>query len=223
MKVLGFVFLLSLIPLYLISLYDFPSADDFFYLGQTLPVWEQTGSIVAVLQTAVQQTIQRYFEWQGNFSFIFLTFLQPASFGEQYYGLTAVITLTTLILCELYFLKVLLRSYMKASGSTYWIVSLLLLFLTIQYMYEPVEGLYWHPGAISYTFFYALGLWMNGLILQMAKHTNPAQAVDLFHISAGLGADCWRQQLFYRVGFGDVDLPVGHLFVCKKAASKCSV
>lgn len=171
-KVLGFVFLLSLIPLYLISLYDFQSADDFFYLGQTLPVWEQTGSIIAVLQTAVQQTIQRYFEWQGNFSFIFLTFLQPASFGEQYYGLTAVITLTTLILCELYFLKVVLRSYMKASGSTYWIVSLLLLFLTIQYMYEPVEGLYWHPGAISYTFFYALGLWMNGLILQMAQHTN---------------------------------------------------
>ena len=126
-KVLGFVFLLSLIPLYLISLYDFQSADDFFYLGQTLPVWEQTGSIIAVLQTAVQQTIQRYFEWQGNFSFIFLTFLQPASFGEQYYGLTAVITLTTLILCELYFLKVVLRSYMKASGSTYWIVSLLLL------------------------------------------------------------------------------------------------
>ena len=78
-KVLGFVFLLSLIPLYLISLYDFQSADDFFYLGQTLPVWEQTGSIIAVLQTAVQQTIQRYFEWQGNFSFIFLTFLQPAS------------------------------------------------------------------------------------------------------------------------------------------------
>lgn len=171
-KVLGFVFLLSLIPLYLIALYDFPSADDFFYLGQTLPVWEQTGSIIAVLQTALQQTVQRYFEWQGNFSFIFLTFLQPASFGEQYYELTAVITLTTLILCELYFLKVLLRSYMKASESIYWIVSLLLLFLTIQYMYEPVEGLYWHPGAISYTFFYALGLWMNGLILQMAQHAN---------------------------------------------------
>lgn len=169
---LGIILGLSLIPLYLIARYDYLSADDFQYLMQTLPVWEQTGSIIAVLQTAVQQTVQRYFEWQGNFSFIFLTFLQPASFGEKYYGLTAVITLTTLILCELYFLKVVLQSYMKASGSTYWIVSLLLLFLTIQYMYEPVEGLYWHPGAISYTFFYALGLWMNGLILQMAQHTN---------------------------------------------------
>ena len=169
-NVLGFGCLLSLIPLYLITRYNFPAADDFFYLGQTLTAWEQTESVAAVVQAAVQQTVERYFEWQGNFSFIFLTFLQPASFGEQYYGLTAVITLTTLILCELYFLKVVLRSYMKASGSTYWIVSLLLLFLAIQYMYEPVEGLYWHPGAISYTFFYALGLWMDGLMLQMMRH-----------------------------------------------------
>ena len=38
-------------------------------------------------------------------------------------------------------------------------------------MYEPVEGIYWHPGTISYTFFYALGLWMLGLMLQLMQHT----------------------------------------------------
>lgn len=37
-------------------------------------------------------------------------------------------------------------------------------------MYEPVEGLYWHPGAFPYTFFYAIGLWMDGLVLQMVRH-----------------------------------------------------
>lgn len=170
--IIGCFVLISLIPLYLIAWYAFPSADDFFYLGQTLPIWEQTGSIAAMVQAALQQTVQRYFEWQGNFTFIFLTFLQPASFGEQYYGLTAVITLTALVLCGLYFFRVLLRSYMKASRSISWIISLLLLFLLVQYMYEPVEGLYWHPGAISYTFCYALGLWMNGLLLQMVRHSS---------------------------------------------------
>lgn len=172
LAILVTLFVLSLIPLYLIARYAFPSADDFFYLGRTLPVWQQTGSIAAVVQAALQQTVQRYYEWQGNFSFIFLTFLQPASFGEQYYGLTAVITLTALILCGLYFFRVMLRGYMKASRSISWIISLLLLFLLVQYMYEPVEGLYWHPGAISYTFFYALGLWMNGLLLQMVRHSS---------------------------------------------------
>lgn len=50
-------------------------------------------------------------------------------------GLTAVLTLTTLVLCGLYFLRVL------------------------------------HPGAISYAFFYALGLWMIGWLLQLVRHT----------------------------------------------------
>ena len=174
-RILGIIFLLSAIPLYLIARYDYPSADDFFYLGHTLPVWQQTGSVAAVVQTALQATVQRYFEWQGNFSFIFLTFLQPASFGEMYYGLTAVITLTTLILCALYLFKVLLKGYMQAASSVCWIISLLLLFLMVQYMYEPVEGLYWHPGAISYTFFYALGLWMNGLMLQLIRYSKLSQ------------------------------------------------
>lgn len=177
-KVLGIIVLLSIIPLYLIARYAYLSCDDFWYLSRTFPIWQQTGSAAAVLQAAFAQTVQRYFEWQGNFSFIFLTFLQPASFGEAYYGLTAVFVLTTLIVCELYFLRVLLHSYMQASESVFWLIALLLLFLTVHFMYEPVEGLYWHPGAISYTFFYALGLWMNGLLLQIVRHTQ------------------WRRQLF---------------------------
>lgn len=83
LAILVTLFVLSLIPLYLIARYAFPSADDFFYLGRTLPVWQQNGSIAAVVQAALQQTVQRYYEWQGNFSFIFLTFLQPASFGSS--------------------------------------------------------------------------------------------------------------------------------------------
>ena len=50
-------------------------------------------------------------------------------------------------------------------------IALLVLFLTVQYMYDPVEGLYWHPGASAYTFYYALGLWMDGLLLRMICHT----------------------------------------------------
>ena len=120
--------LLSLILLYCIARYDYLSGDDFLYLAGLLPVWQQTNSVLAVLQAAQEQTVQHYFEWQGNFSFIILTYLQSASFGEQYYGLTAVLTLTTLVACGLYFFRVLLHSYMRASRSVGWIISLLLTF-----------------------------------------------------------------------------------------------
>lgn len=79
-KVLGVIFLIFLIPLYWIARYDYLSGDDFWYLAQTQQVWQQTGSVVAVVKAALQQTVQRYVEWQGNFSFIFLTFFAVRQF-----------------------------------------------------------------------------------------------------------------------------------------------
>ena len=178
-KVLGVIVGLSMLPLYLIARYAFPSADDFVHLGVTANAWAQTNSITEVIAAGWENTLNRFWEWQGNFSYILID-LQPASFGEQYYGLTAVITLTMLIIGMLFFTRVLLHGYMKASNSTCWIISLLMLFLAIQYMYEPVEGMYWHPGAFGYTFFYAIGLWMNGLLLKMIKSTTVRRQILCF-------------------------------------------
>ena len=178
-KVLGVIVGLSMLPLYLIAWYAFPSADDFVHLGVTAKTWAQTNSITEVIAAAWENTLNRFLEWQGNFSYILID-LQPASFGEQYYGLTAVITLTILIVGVLFFTRVLLHNYMKASNCTCWIISLLMLFLAVQYMYEPVEGLYWHPGAFGYTFFYAIGLLMNGLQLKMIRSTTMRRQILCF-------------------------------------------
>ena len=168
-KVLAVIVGISLVPLYWIAQYAFPSADDFVHLGVTGIAWQQTHSVLATWQAAWDNVVNRFWNWQGNFSYILADF-QPASFGEQYYGLTAVIALTVLLLCLLYLLRVILKTYMGAAENVRWLVSLLLVFLAVQYMYEPVEGLYWHPGAFPYTFFYAIGLWMDGLVLQMVRH-----------------------------------------------------
>lgn len=160
---------LFLCPLYWIAQYSFPSADDFTFLSITSGAWETTRSVGSVLQVAWGSAIDRFWNWQGNFSYV-VADLQPASFGMRYYDLTAIIVLSVLLLCMLYFWMILLKSYAEASHSEFWIVTLIMLFLTVQYMYEPVEGLYWHPGAFPYTFFYAIGLWMDGLVLQMVRH-----------------------------------------------------
>lgn len=170
-KILAVIVCLSFVPLYIIARYSYLSADDFVFLKQTTSVWKQSYSVICVFQTAWEDTVSRFFGWQGNFSYVLFDF-QPATFGEQFYGLSAIIVLTTLVLCILYFLRVLLKHYLKASNQTGWMIALLILFLIVQYMYDPVEGLYWHPGASAYTFYYALGLWMDGLVLRMVCHTN---------------------------------------------------
>ena len=170
-KVLTAIVGISFVPLYWIAQYSFPVADDFTFLKITAGAWNKTQSFNSVLQAASGNVVNRFWNWQGNFSYV-VADLQPASFGTQYYGLAAVAVLSALILCELYFWKVLLRGYMRASRSVFWIVSLLMLFLTTQYIYEPVEGIYWSCGAIPYTFFYAIGIWMDGLLLSMIRCTS---------------------------------------------------
>lgn len=183
---MGIVILLSILPLYLISRYAYLSADDFSYLATTAPVWDATHSISEVVHASASATVQRYFEWQGNFSFIFLTFLQPAAFGQALYGVTPVFVLTIFCAAFLFFCKVVLRNYMGASKVDFWLVSLPLLFLSVQYMYSPVEGLYWHPGAISYTFFYALGLVLLALLLLLIKAERAGMQIVIFAITVFL-------------------------------------
>ncbi|MBE6968817.1 MAG: hypothetical protein E7442_01685 [Ruminococcaceae bacterium] len=154
----GVIFLLSLLPLYALTRYAYISADDFTFLNGSRPVWDATHSVAEVIAAAIRETANRYYGWQGNFFFTFLMYLQPASFGEQYYWISGVAVLTVFSLSMVYFLQFLLRDLMKASGAEAWLVSLLLTLLAVQFCYEPVEGFYWHCGAFPYTFTYSLNL-----------------------------------------------------------------
>ena len=179
-KVLAAIVGISFVPLYWIAQYSFPAADDFAVLKITAGAWNKTHSFSSVLQAAWGNAVNRFWNWQGNFSYVFSD-LQPASFGEQYYGIASVIVLSALVLCELFFLKVLLKNYMQASRDMRWTISLLLVFLIVQFMYEPVEGIYWSCGAIPYTFFYAIGIWMDGLLLSMIWNGQENRTPKLLH------------------------------------------
>lgn len=165
----GLVLLLSLLPLYAISRYSYISADDFTFLNGSLPVWESTHSVTDVIAAAVRETANRYYGWQGNFFFTFLMYLQPASFGEQHYWLSSVMVLTVFCLSMLYFLQYLLRDVMKASGAEAWLASILLTLMAVQFCYEPVEGFYWHCGAVPYTFTFSLNLVFLTLFFRAVK------------------------------------------------------
>lgn len=46
--ILTTIFILSLIPLYIIGKYNHPSVDDYYYGVETSATWNATGSIVEV-------------------------------------------------------------------------------------------------------------------------------------------------------------------------------
>lgn len=166
--VLSLVFILSLVPLYYIGLYAHPNADDYSYGISTKFIWEHTHSFSAVLHTAAERTADKYYNWQGNFSAIFLMYLQPGIFGEQYYFAAPFLLLTSFILFSFFFYYSVFRKVAKSSVYLSFLASILLLFFTLQFTYLPSDSFYWYNGAVYYTFFYSLSLLLYGMLIWLA-------------------------------------------------------
>lgn len=172
--ILTVIFILSLIPLYIIGGYAHPSVDDYYYGVETAGVFKDTHSLSAVIKEAFSLTKQTYMDWQGNFAAIFLMRLQPAIFGEQYYVAAPVLLLTTFIFSMLIFFYTALRKWCNATGRTAYEAALIITFCALQFTYVPSDSFYWYNGSIYYTFFFSLMLMMFSLfiVLIKGKHTS---------------------------------------------------
>ncbi|MBO5500408.1 MAG: hypothetical protein J6A48_00105, partial [Clostridia bacterium] len=77
--------LVSALPLYAISVYNHPYYDDYGFSGEVHQVWQETGSLGAVLRQAIQSAKETRKNWQGNYTGTLLTNVQPGIFSESLY------------------------------------------------------------------------------------------------------------------------------------------
>ncbi len=155
------IYVVLLIPLLVIGQYNFPSGDDFTMALGTRLVYEETGQILAVMQKILTETARYYRTWIGYFTSCLFTTVNPATFGEKWYPLSAVITLGGLHVGVIAFLYVLMEKVMGMNRYVRRCMTVLVLFLMIQLMPEGglrVEAFYWYSGAGNYTLTFALGL-----------------------------------------------------------------
>lgn len=160
-------FLLSAIPLYAIGMYAHPSVDDYYYGTQTVQVWNKTHSISSVVKCSFDEMINTYNIWQGNFSAIFLMRLQPGIFGEQYYFIAPLILLSAYMGFSIFFFYTALKKIFKADGYLATTVGICLTFVSMQLCATPSDSFYWFNGAIYYTFFYSLMLFLFALLIRI--------------------------------------------------------
>ena len=157
------IFILSLLPLFIIAFFNHPSYDDFGYATLTASAYREGNSI---LEAAFEQVLKTYFNWQGTYSAVFLFSLQPAIFGESFYILSTFIMLGMLIGGTSLFIKTLLKDCLNLKSSNIIILICILLFLSIQFVPSPVESFFWFNGSIFYTFFYSLMLFFFSCIIK---------------------------------------------------------
>lgn len=173
----GIVIILA--PMLMIAKYNVPSADDYSHGAVTHLTWEESHSLLKVLIQSVQYVYKEYLTWQGLYSTFFMSSLQPAIFGEQWYPLTTYVMFISLFGGVAYLCTVVFRRILDATWYQTGIVAIILCAVFTQLLPSPAEAFYWYAGAVCYTFFFGISLILYAKILTYiqlsATALSPAQ------------------------------------------------
>lgn len=182
--------LILLLPAAILAFYARPSADDYVYAARTHAVVQQYGADwVRLLAAAWDTTVYFFQNWQGLFVSGFVLALQPAIFGNQWYGLTFLCVLIPLFLCLYAAVRMVVRRLEPAQKRLPLALSVLFLFAFVEGMPSPVEGLYWFNGAMNYLPYFALAILNAALMfaLAMPKQMGKRRSIVLMVCSVLIG------------------------------------
>lgn len=148
----GILFVLSIIPLLLLGRYNVMCVDDYDYGRQVHDTWMATGSFVQSVQTAWQQNMEFYRNWQGTYISCFLMALCPTNFKYETAWVIPVMMIGLFSVSALILGGHILHRWLGADKAESCFVMFVLHFMFYQVMESPFEGIYWYNGALHYVF-----------------------------------------------------------------------
>lgn len=165
--VVAVIFVISLVPICAASFYSHPVSDDLGYAAAVHHAVNNGGGLWAVLKTAASEAARQYSSWQGTFSAIFIFALQPAAFEDNLYFLTTFILLGALIGSTIFLLHTIIVSWLGQKKSHMLLISLVTLFVQIQFVPNIAEGFFWFNGASYYTLFFSFAQVLAALLIRI--------------------------------------------------------
>lgn len=206
---------LLILPLYQISRYDIPSADDYSTAVTNLQYASLSEGFFPWIRGCFERTIEAYNGWQGTFStYFFCASLNPAGQYENYYFLVPVTLLSLFHLSMFWMLYVALYKVLNIRRSIVIMVYVIVSTLCVQMMPSVSEGFYWASGAIMYTGFFSIAMLAIAeqlLIFRLKKSWRlPLRIMGL-------------ALLTFIIGGGNYPTAIAMLIVLAYAAGYCSL
>ena len=175
-RVMAAVFFVSLIPLIVIAVYNYPADDDFNFVLPAADAWVRTGSLVEVVKAIWNKGVDTYASWQGDFVSTALFSITPIIFNIRLYFLSNWFTLALLCLSAGYLIKGVVCVHLKADRATFWIVYVATMVLVLQFMPAIGWSVYWHNGGI-YTVTACFLALLLGVLIRCAAPMTRARSV----------------------------------------------
>jgi hypothetical protein len=186
--ILVILFLLTLVPMLAISVYDFPMSDDYHYSLMVHNAIINGGSVWAVLQAAGNTVATAYQKWQGTYSSIFVMSMQPGVFSDWAYSLVPFILLGLLIFATFKLLHTILCACLHEKLRSVALIGVPILFLSIQYLPSANQGFYWFNGSSYYTLFYSVMLLYIDAFILFVRSERKSRTTGRFILAALLAA-----------------------------------
>ncbi len=167
---LTLLYVASIVPMLIIGLYDWPSADDFSMALEPHQYYMAGGSFIGTLGAAFTKTVKLYNTWVGYFFSSFVTCICPSVFGERFYIIVPFVILGVITWGVCYFYRALFISAWKLDRHLTNSVSMLTLLVIVNSMENGTarsEAFYWYSGAINYSFMFGLSLLWIGLVIRL--------------------------------------------------------
>lgn len=159
------IYILALLPVLVLALYNYPSADDFGFSAYSHIAWKESHSLWEVLKAACYSVKERYLGWQGTFSTIFVMALQPGLFTEEAYCLVPYIMIGAMTASVMFFLYVVLVKGLKTEKSLFVSISMLFLLFALEGMIDKTQAFFWFNGAAHYLLTHSVSLVLLGLFI----------------------------------------------------------
>ena len=161
------VFLLSLIPIIIISGCVYPQADDFAFSQRTYHIWNSTHSVLSVFLESIRVSYNYWWEWQGSYTSCFLMALQPGIFGEKIYHIVPFI-LIGLLWISLFCLNKSILKKLNVSKDIYLIATNIETFVIYENIVDQAEAFFWYNSGIHYMGLLSIELLYYAYIIEIA-------------------------------------------------------
>ena len=157
------ILILSIIPLLAMGPYLHQFADDYVFGAPVYKAWNATHSLTACIQAAWGESMRIYHSWQGTYSACFLMAMHPGIFGN--YWLVPILLLGSLIASTYTLGYMVMRRLLHVGKMEYAFVSTLFVLMTIQFLWSYYDAFFWYNGAMYYTLYYSISLFLASLLI----------------------------------------------------------
>lgn len=211
---MGFIFIISMMPVWYLAFYARPSGDDYGYSVKTHQAWLNTHSLIEVFKAGIETTKEMYTIWNGDWFTVFLFTWMPEVFVPYSFWIVPLISTLAVSASTIYFVHEITVNRLNFKWYESITIAVLILIASYQFIPSTAIGMYWYVGTVHYMLPHVFALL---LLTYLSKFERTGRIRYILYSSFGLvmiGGSSYFS--FFLVFF--IYLPV--IILCLKKSKK---